>query len=159
MLAVNKADLLPRLNHRDLRYLRDRLQSKGLRVLSAHAVCASSGQGVGALVDAILPMLGGRDVFVCGSVNVGKSTLVKAMSAEMAARVRFRGRHAHRRRERLEAYAVTTSHLPGTTLQAVRIPCFASFKHALWDTPGIINRHNVRNHHFPGAQNRRQPCT
>jgi hypothetical protein len=81
------------------------------------------------------------------------------MSAEMAARVRFRGRHAHRRRERLEAYAVTTSHLPGTTLQAVRVPCFASFKHALWDTPGIINRHNIRNHHFPGAKSTRPgPC-
>jgi predicted GTPase len=86
MLAVNKGDLLPRLDHRELRYLRDRLQSKGLRVLSAHAVCASSGQGVGDLVDAILPALGGRDVFVCGSVNVGKSTLVKAAAPHEPAR-------------------------------------------------------------------------
>ena len=33
---------------------------------------------------------------------------------------------------------MTSSHLPGTTLQAIRVPCFASDRHALWDTPGII---------------------
>jgi hypothetical protein len=45
--------------------------------------------------------------------------------------------------------AVTGSHLPGTTLQAVRIPCFSSDRHALWDTPGIINRKAVQYSLFP----------
>ena len=30
----------------------------------------------------------------------------------------------------------------GTTLQAIRVPCFSSHRHALWDTPGIL---------YPGA--------
>jgi hypothetical protein len=29
---------------------------------------------------------------------------------------------------------------PGTTLQAVCIPCFSLDRHALWDTPGIISK-------------------
>jgi hypothetical protein len=44
---------------------------------------------------------------------------------------------------------VTGSHLPGTTLQAVRIPCFSSERHALWDTPGIINRKALQYSLFP----------
>ena len=53
--AVHVArSLLPRLNDYDLKYLQFRVRSKGLNVLSAHAVSARSGRGVDRLADDVL---------------------------------------------------------------------------------------------------------
>ena len=102
--AVHVArSLLPRLNDYDLKYLQFRVRSKGLNVLSAHAVSARSGRGVDRLADDVLAHCAGdarsccrarccgtcccwgagRDVFVCGAANVGKSTLVKSLVAQV----------------------------------------------------------------------------
>ncbi len=54
---------------------------------------------------------------MCGAANVGKSTLVKSLVAQIAEKVRFRGTYGGKRREKLARYQVTASQLPGTTLQ------------------------------------------
>jgi hypothetical protein len=102
--------------------------------------------------EAVLRNLGGRDVFVVGTADVGKSTLVKALAGMISHALRLRGssRDANRRRSQVtDELKVTSSHLLGTTLQAVRVSCFSSSKHALWDTPGIINKASLAFSIFP----------
>lgn len=153
ILAMNKIDLLPRINGSDERRLVSRLQERGTRYIESYSVSAETGAGLVDLAEAVLKNLGGRDVFVVGAANVGKSSLVKRLSALIATNVRFRGtaRQAVKRRNAITSskLQVTGSNLPGTTLQAVRIPCFPSRNHALWDTPGIINARAVQYHLFP----------
>ena len=64
VLAVNKKDLLPRLDAHDLRFLRHRLAQRGLHCVDALAVSATSGDGVGALADAVVAHAAARNV-VC----------------------------------------------------------------------------------------------
>ena len=152
ILAINKVDLLPRMSEYDVKYLKNRVQSGRTRVTDAYAVSATTGEGMVELAEAVLDDIGGKDVFVVGSANVGKSTLVKSLSSLLARSLRFNGKNKKsddKRRHVLQNLNVTGSHLPGTTLQAVRIPCFPSLKHALWDTPGIINRAALAYSLFP----------
>lgn len=121
-------------------------------MVGAYGVSARTGAGMADLAEGLLRDLGGRDVFVVGAANAGKSTLVKGLSSLLARTLRVRGRSRradNRRRDELQNLRVTASHLPGTTLQAVRIPCFPSTRHALWDTPGIIKRSSLEYALFP----------
>jgi ribosome biogenesis GTPase A len=152
MLVLNKIDLLPRMTERDRKYLHRRVEKASTRfVLGCHAVSARTGAGLIDLAEQILVNLGGRDVFVVGSANVGKSSLVMRLSTLIADSVYLKGtsKQATKRRQVTHGLAVTGSHLPGTTLQAIRVPCFSSRGHALWDTPGIINNRALQYHVFP----------
>lgn len=151
ILVLNKIDLLPRMTKTDQRILTAKIQNHGARVTDSYAVSAETGAGLVKLATGILHQLGGRDVFCCGAANVGKSSLVKKLSTLIANAVRMKGtgRQAARRRESLANMKVTGSNLPGTTLQAVRVPCFPSRGHALWDTPGIINSRALQYNLFP----------
>lgn len=152
ILAINKSDLLPRMSRYDLNYLKQRAQAGRTRVIDAYAVSAQNGTGLVQLAEGVVSELAGKDVFVVGSANVGKSTLVKSLSSLLARTLRFRGKSKRlddKRRDLLMNLNTTQSHLPGTTLQAVRIPCFPSTRHALWDTPGILNQSAMQYSLFP----------
>jgi GTP-binding protein EngB required for normal cell division len=138
ILVVNKVDLVPRMSNYDLNAILHRLKMSK-NVAGLFATSASTGAGVVELAECILGQLKGRDVFVVGSANVGKSSLVKALAPTIADCVRMKGKAYSKRRDMAHNLNVTGSHLPGTTLQALRIPCFATLGNALWDTPGIIN--------------------
>ena len=141
ILAVNKCDLLPRVGRHELGYMKARARKRGINCIDAHAVSARTGEGIVGLAEAVLNQLGGRDVFVVGAANVGKSSLVKLFTETVSENLRFKGtsKQAGSRRNSIGKFQVTTSHLPGTTLQAIRVPCFESNRHALWDTPGILS--------------------
>jgi hypothetical protein len=111
-------------------------------VIDSYAVSSLTGYGINYFAKSLLEKLGGRDVFVIGAANVGKSTLVKKLSDTIATHI-VAGYQAARRLDALEKINVTASHLPGTTLQAVRVPCFKSKEHALWDTPGVIAKTSI----------------
>jgi GTPase SAR1 family protein len=149
VLVWNKVDLLPRFGSHEKRVFEKKL--KNFSFINSFACSAETGYGLGSLAQFILENLGGRDVFCVGAANVGKSTLVKKLSEMIAQSVYLKGsgRQANRRRELTSSLKVTGSSLPGTTLQAVRVPCFGSHRHALWDTPGIINKRAIQYHIFP----------
>jgi ribosome biogenesis GTPase YqeH len=67
----------------------------------------------------------GKDVYVVGCTNVGKSTFINRIIRE------FSG----------EEDVITTSQFPGTTLDLIDIPLDNGA--SLYDTPGIINRHQM----------------
>ena len=101
------------------------------------------------LADEVLANLRGKDVFVVGTANVGKTTLVQKLASTIAGAVYMKGKSGQRQRDVAANLDVTASHLPGTTLQAIRIPCFSSPGLALWDTPGIINSKALQYSLFP----------
>ncbi|MFN7658802.1 MAG: GTPase, partial [Dolichospermum sp.] len=74
----------------------------------------------------------GRDVYVVGCTNVGKSTLIN--------RLLFKTKGPKHR-------LLTTSSIPGTTLNLISFPIGARRKHRpqahLYDTPGIVNEYQM----------------
>ena len=128
---------------------RCKVQLAGIRFLKDFYVSAVTGAGIVHLADEVLANLRGKDVFVVGTANVGKTTLVQKLASTIAGAVYMKGKSGQRQRDVAANLDVTASHLPGTTLQAIRIPCFSSPGHALWDTPGIINSKALQYSLFP----------
>jgi GTP-binding protein EngB required for normal cell division len=54
------------------------------QVSSAHLVSSHSGEGIAAVTSKLCRERKGRDVFVVGAANVGKSAFVRAMLKEMS---------------------------------------------------------------------------
>jgi hypothetical protein len=150
-LVINKVDLVPKMDHRTCRLLSHRIASiMGVGVFQNYfPVSSITGRGIYELAERLLSSLGGKDVFIVGCANVGKSTLVHRLAGVISTASYLKGKRGQARRDVCNNLAVTGSHLPGTTLQAVRIPCFSSDRHALWDTPGIINRKAIQYSLFP----------
>ena len=67
---------------------------------------------------------------VVGAANAGKSSFINHCLRHVAPK-------ATPAKARAEAPSVTTSHLPGTTLDFVRISVFSGAR-SLYDTPGVI---------------------
>uniref|UniRef100_A0A7S4INT5 G domain-containing protein n=1 Tax=Odontella aurita TaxID=265563 RepID=A0A7S4INT5_9STRA len=150
VVVWNKIDLMPRFNRYDQVAMSKSIK-KNVRPIASFAVSAKTQIGLVDLSEYLMQNLKGRDVFIMGAANVGKSTLVKSLAEILAQSIFLKGsvKEAHRRKEQASSLKVTGSHLPGTTLQAVRIPCFSSDRHALWDTPGILNNRSLQYQHFP----------
>ena len=151
-LVINKIDLLPKMDPYICQKLSRRIGSimgLGSVIFNVFAVSSVTDAGILELAEKLLASLGGKDVFVVGCANVGKSTMVQRLAATISSGSYMKRKKDMSRREMCHDLAVTGSHLPGTTLQAVRIPCFQSHQHALWDTPGIINSKAVQYALFP----------
>lgn len=65
----------------------------------------------------------GRDVYVLGAANVGKSAFVRAMLAQMAS---FSSRHFDPAATGVGRYMPTESPMPGTTLGLIALRPFES---------------------------------
>lgn len=134
LLVGNKVDLLPKsvnktkLNH----WMRRSLKEMGLKPLDVALVSAAKGLGIDELMKMIEKYRKGRDVYIVGCTNVGKSTLVN----------RIIKRFTEERED-----IITTSHFPGTTLDIIEIPL--DEKTAIIDTPGIINEHQLAHYVSP----------
>ncbi|ANZ63884.1 ribosome biogenesis GTPase YqeH [Secundilactobacillus paracollinoides] len=130
LLVGNKGDLLPRsLKRPKLRdWIRQRANEQGLRPMDVALVSAKTNHSVDQLLQQIDKYREGRDVYIVGVTNVGKSTLINQI--------------IHQRTG--EQNVITTSRFPGTTLDRIEIPLDDG--HALVDTPGII--HESQMAHF-----------
>ncbi|KAJ8906696.1 hypothetical protein NDN08_003185 [Rhodosorus marinus] len=156
VLAVTKMDLVVDPDdavgrNRLMAWINRRVAMKGIRPVASFAVSGKLGLGVDDLAEYALETLNGRNLYVVGYANSGKSTLVNQLKAAFATRAYFVGPRGYGRKKDLERATATVSRLPGTTLKSIRIPCFKSHKHAMWDTPGII----VPRYRFDGLEDAR----
>jgi len=122
LLVVNKVDLLPKsINMNRIRnWVQRQAKEEGLRTVEVVLCSAKRNIGFERVIEEIEKHRDGRDVYVVGATNVGKSTLINRLIHDYSD---------------LEQ-ELTTSRYPGTTLDAVRIPLDDG--KAIIDTPGIV---------------------
>jgi ribosome biogenesis GTPase YqeH len=127
ILVANKLDLLPKqINHRRVKeWLKRSAKKYGLEAEEVVLISAEKGWGIEDLLTAINQNRDHEDVYIVGTTNVGKSTLINKL-IELSVG---------------EKDVVTTSRFPGTTLDMIDIPLDeTSF---MYDTPGIIQEHQM----------------
>lgn len=127
LLVGNKADVLPKSlkKERLIHWMRREAKENGLKTLDVFLISADRGHGIKELIRAIELHRQGKDVYVVGCTNVGKSTFINRVIKEVSG----------------EDQVITTSHYPGTTLDLIEIPLDDGS--SLYDTPGIINHHQM----------------
>ncbi|KRM91833.1 ribosome biogenesis GTPase YqeH [Fructilactobacillus florum] len=134
ILAVgNKVDLLPAsFKPKKMKdWLRQMLNQAGLRPVAIELVSAKTNQAVDQLLAAVNQAANGRDVYVVGVTNVGKSTLINQIIRESSG----------------IKDVITTSKFPGTTLDLIKIPLDNGRE--LIDTPGIIQESQMAHYLQP----------
>lgn len=127
IVVGNKEDILPRGVSRGKvrQWLFEQSHDQGLRPVETVLVSSKAGHNIDRLLEVIDRYRAGRDVYVVGTTNVGKSTLInQILKQNMAIKD-----------------LITTSRFPGTTLDRIEIP-FEDGK-LLIDTPGIIHEHQM----------------
>lgn len=134
LLIGNKVDLLPKSvkPNRLMNWMKHEAKELGLRPEEVLLVSAVKGSFIREAAAVIDEMRNGKDVYVVGCTNVGKSTFINRIIKEVTG----------------EENLITTSYFPGTTLGIIKIPLDDG--KALMDTPGIINHHQMA--HFIDQQ-------
>ncbi|OEH93671.1 ribosome biogenesis GTPase YqeH [Bacillus solimangrovi] len=128
LLVGNKLDLLPKsVNHnRLMNWMKQSAKELGLKPVDVALISAAKGHGIRELAGLIDKYRNGKDVYVVGCTNVGKSTFINHLIKQFS-------------KERGDV--ITTSQFPGTTLDLIDIPLDEDS--ILFDTPGIINHHQM----------------
>lgn len=128
IMLGNKFDLLPRSVKKGkvVNWMKKEAKEQGLVVQDACVVSAHSGFNLKGALAMIETYRNGRDVYIVGCTNVGKSTFINKLLTEFTD---------------MEEGVLTTSNFPGTTLECVEIPLDESS--AIIDTPGIINEEQM----------------
>lgn len=123
LLVGNKADVFPKSikRNRMKEWLRQQAKANGILPEDVVIASAKDAHSVENLFDLIEKMRKGRDVYVVGVTNVGKSTLINRL---ISIRNGIKD-------------LITTSRFPGTTLDRIEIP-FDDHSNLI-DTPGIIH--------------------
>lgn len=127
LLIGNKSDILPKaLNPKRLtNWMKTEAAKLGLKPIDVLLVSAVKGNGMEEALEAIEKYRKGKDVYVVGCTNVGKSTFINRIIKNATGM----------------QDVITTSYFPGTTLDVVEIPLDDG--KSLIDTPGIINEHQI----------------
>ncbi|HEX6593124.1 MAG TPA: ribosome biogenesis GTPase YqeH [Bacillota bacterium] len=123
LLVGNKIDLLPKsTNKRKLKdWLRQSAREVGIRVQDVFLISSTKGYGIEELMEQMDHYRNGRDVYIVGATNVGKSTFINRLIKQSVGM----------------DDVITTSYYPGTTLGFIEIPL--DDRTFLYDTPGIVN--------------------
>jgi ribosome biogenesis GTPase YqeH len=124
ILVANKIDLFPKNINRNkiVNWVQKQAKEAGMKPLETILVSAKTNEGFDRLVDLLAKHRNGKDIFVVGATNVGKSTLINRLIRDLS---------------ELDA-ELTTSRYPGTTLDMVHIPLDDG--KSIIDTPGIVYR-------------------
>ena len=136
-----KFDLLPKgtkaLNVED--WLQDLLSFKKISVISTHIVSSKTNEGLAQAVAAIRQERRGRDVYVIGAANVGKSAFIRSLVKEMTSMGSKQFDPAAISKSK---HLPVESAMPGTTLQLIPLEVFYKGG-TLFDTPGLHLHHRV----------------
>jgi len=126
ILAANKVDLLPSSvkHEKILSWVNMMCEDEGLKVLDSILISSKKDINIDALMSLIYKYRKGRDVYIVGSSNVGKSKLINQILK------RLNGTYKE---------PLTVSYAPNTTLNFVGFPI--DDKSYIYDTPGVLNRH------------------
>ncbi|TFD92359.1 ribosome biogenesis GTPase YqeH [Jeotgalibacillus sp. R-1-5s-1] len=124
LLIGNKSDILPKSlkPNKLINWMKYEAKQLGLKPVDVLLCSADKGHRIQEVLEAIDRERKGRDVYIVGCTNVGKSTLINRIIKEVTG----------------ENDVITTSQFPGTTLDMIEIPLDDG--QAIIDTPGIINR-------------------
>lgn len=127
LLVANKLDVLPKSvkPSKLVHWMKYEAKQNGLKPIDVLLVSAAKGNGMDEVIQAIEHHRDGKDVYVVGCTNVGKSTFINRIIKHVSE----------------EGDIITTSHFPGTTLDLIEIPLEDGT--AIFDTPGIINHHQM----------------
>lgn len=134
LMVGNKVDILPKSLKKSkmIQWMRERSHEEGLRPVDVLLTSGKKPHEMDALLKTIEKYRKGKDVYVVGVTNVGKSTLINQIIKQTAG----------------VQDVITTSQFPGTTLDKIEIPLDDG--HYLIDTPGIIHRHQMA--HYLGKK-------
>ena len=124
ILVANKIDLFPKSLNRNklINWLQRQAKAAGLKPVETVLCSALRNDGFDRLLPLLAQHRAGRDIYVVGATNVGKSSLINRLIRDFS---------------NLEA-ELTISRYPGTTLDMVHIPLDDG--KAIIDTPGIVYR-------------------
>lgn len=128
LVVGNKRDILPK-SLKDIKiihWLRRQLKETGIKPVDVILSSGVKNYNLDLLIDKINEYRHGRDVYIVGVTNVGKSSLINALLKRYGTG---------------DNNLITTSEFPGTTLDLIEI---ALDDHScLYDSPGIINPHQM----------------
>ncbi|HET7580890.1 MAG TPA: ribosome biogenesis GTPase YqeH [Bacillales bacterium] len=129
LLVGNKIDLLPKSTNQNRlkQWMQRSAKELGLKARDVYLISAQTGEGIDELAEGIEQYREGKDVYVVGSTNVGKSTFINRLLRQ------FSGED--------DRFEITTSIFPGTTLNLIDFPL--DDHSVLYDTPGVINRQQI----------------
>lgn len=124
LLVANKVDLLPQQTNRGKleNWLRRSAKEWGIKPVDVIVCSVKKNINVTEVVEKIAHYRRGRDVYVVGATNVGKSSLINRLLHDYGEG---------------SGEEITTSFYPGTTLNTIRIPL--EEEREIVDTPGIVN--------------------
>lgn len=127
LLVGNKVDLFPKsINKNKIKNWIEKLaKDYGLKPVDTLLVSGNKRYQIDLLLETIETLRKGKNVYVVGVTNVGKSTLINRIIQSLGD----------------ERELITTSQFPGTTLDQIYIP-FGDDTYLI-DTPGIIHRHQI----------------
>ncbi|KNA17820.1 hypothetical protein SOVF_076400 [Spinacia oleracea] len=134
ILVVTKIDLLPKGTDMNCvgDWIVEATTKKKLNVLSVHLTSAKSLVGIAGVVAEIQEEKKGRDVYIMGTANVGKSAFINSLLMMMGEKDPVAAA--------AQKYKPIQSAVPGTTLGPIPIDAFFSGG-KLYDTPGVHLHH------------------
>ena len=142
VVVGTKMDLLPKqvdTEERFFDWFEDALAFKKIAVVDIHLVSSRTKAGIENAAASIKKLRLGRDVYIMGAANVGKSAFVRAFVNEMSSmRSRQYDPLASTKSKRLPV----ESSMPGTTLSSIPLEVFATGG-TLYDTPGLHLHHRI----------------
>ncbi|KAK4489424.1 hypothetical protein RD792_005233 [Penstemon davidsonii] len=134
ILVITKVDLLPKGTDFNCvgDWVVEATMKKKLNVLSVHLTSSKSLVGITGVISEIQREKKGRDIYILGSANVGKSAFINALLKMLS----YKDPVAAAARK----YKPIQSAVPGTTLGPIQIEAFLGGG-KLFDTPGVHLHH------------------